>query len=173
MKSKPFTMVVTSILLAIWAPIAVSRLFSPKVMIPNTIPKMNIYELPIYYGESRYNNNWQITCPGHLSGFGLPGEAAPTAIGAHNYQLFSQLPSLKAGDKFIVETSVDVYVYTVVKTEVYNHLTDNWSNLSYNSKDPYDMELMTCYPIEAVVTKDTYIVTAKLQKGTEFTAAQQ
>lgn len=134
-----------------------------------TIPKLNIYELNIYYESNYITSNWQISAPGHTGNWGIPGESTPTCIGSHNYQLFNKLPSLEVGDSFIIETDWDIYVYIVTETQVYNHLTDDWSETTYSSKKPYCVELMTCYPISEVTTKDMYIVTAQMTKGTQFT----
>lgn len=133
-----------------------------------TIPELDIYELPISYDSNYLASNWKISAPGHSGGWGVPGESTPTCIGSHNYQLFHDLPKLHIGDRFIIETETDTFVYIVTETQVYNHLYDNWNETAFSSKKPYSVELMTCYPISTVTTDDTYIVTAQMQKGTQF-----
>lgn len=133
-----------------------------------TIPKMDIYEMPIYYGEDTINNNWQITAPGHLGNWGIFGEKAVTALGGHNYQLFYDLPKMEVGDKFIVQTDFDIFIYEVTGTAIYESGKHDWSDLAFNGKEPYSVDLLTCYPIEKVVTNDMYIVYTKMVKGTKF-----
>ena len=133
-----------------------------------TIPKMKIFEQPVYYGSNYLNNNWQITMPGHLSNWGLLGEYKPCCIGAHNYQLFANLPDLEEGDLVIVENQIDTYVYEVVQTEIYDHLVDDFSDKAYNSKQEYDLILMTCWPMDAIETEDSYLVTCRMRKGTKL-----
>ena len=133
-----------------------------------TIPELELYGLPIYNDTNYVTSNWQVSAPGHAGNWGLPGEATPTCIGSHNYQLFNKLPLLDVGDKFIIETDYDIYVYIVTGTKIYNHLTDNWNEVAFSYEKPYSVELMTCYPIAMVVTDDMYIVTAQMIKGTQF-----
>lgn len=133
-----------------------------------TIPKMDLYEMPIYYGEDTINNNWQITAPGKYGNWGIFGEKAVTALGGHNYQLFSELPYLEEGDKFIVELDYDTYVYEVTGNVIYDATKDNFSDMTFNGKEPYSVDLLTCYPIDKVVTDDMYIVYSKMVKGTKF-----
>lgn len=131
-----------------------------------TIPRMNIYELPIYNGSTEINNNWQITTPGHLGNYSLFGESGVSVVGAHNYQLFKDLPSLQVNDKILIETSIDRYVYVVESTDVYHHATDNWNSVATKHSKEAALNLMTCYPIDAVRTDDMYIVYTSLLKGT-------
>lgn len=133
-----------------------------------TIPKMDYYEMPVYYGSDPVNNNWQITAPGHLGNWNLFGEQGRSAVGAHNYQLFTRLPELEIGDKFIVENEIDVYVYEVVGTAIFDHTKDDWTQLAYQIGEDYSVTLMTCYPIDAIETQDMYLVYTKLCKGTIF-----
>ena len=95
-----------------------------------TIPAMDIYELPVYYGENDINNNWQITTAGYLGNWGMLTDKKAACIGAHNYQLFQTLPKLKAGDKFIVENETDIYVYEVTGTAVYVAAKDDWRHIT-------------------------------------------
>lgn len=133
-----------------------------------TIPKMEIYEMPIYYGADDINNNWQITAPGHFGNWGIFGEKPVTALGGHNYQLFYDLPKMEIGDKFIVETEFDTFIYEVTGTAIYESGKHNWTELAFNSAEPYSLNLLTCYPIAKVVTNDMYIVYTKMIKGTKF-----
>lgn len=133
-----------------------------------TIPKLNIYGLPIYYGTTDENKNWQLTTPGYEGNWQLFGEYGMAAIGAHNYQLFNQLPTLEENEKIIVETPDDIYVYVVQSSKPYNHETDNWNEFVYNGKSPYSISLLTCYPIDALNTEDRYVVYATMQRGTKF-----
>lgn len=133
-----------------------------------TIPKMNIYEMPIYYGADDINNNWQITAPGHFGNWGIFGEKPVTALGGHNYQLFYDLPKLEIGDKFIVETYFDTFIYEVTGTAIYESGKHDWTELAFENKEPYSVDLLTCYPIAKVVTNDMYIVYTKMVKGTKF-----
>ncbi|MDE6182424.1 MAG: sortase, partial [Eubacteriales bacterium] len=133
-----------------------------------TIPRMEIYEMPIYYGADDINNNWQITAPGHFGNWGIFGEKAVTALGGHNYQLFYDLPKMQVGDKFIVETDFDIFIYEVTGSAIYESGKHDWSDLTFNGKEPYSVDLLTCYPIQKVVTNDMYIVYTKMVKGTKF-----
>lgn len=135
-----------------------------------TIPKMKYYEMPIYYGADRINNNWQITTLGHLGNWDMLGENGRAAVGAHNYQLFSNLPTLQPGDLFLIETDADIFVYEVIGNTIYNHSVDDWYQVAYRDALPYSVSLMTCYPIEqgAEATKDTYIVYSKMIRGTKY-----
>lgn len=133
-----------------------------------TIPKMNLFEYPIYYGSDPVLNNWQITTPGHFGNWSLFGEVGVTCVGAHNYQLFKNLKVLEVGDKIIVETTIDRYVYVVDSVGIYNHELDDWDNVATKHKESYALNLMTCYPFDAIKTKDMYIVYTTLQKGTIF-----
>lgn len=133
-----------------------------------TIPRMEIYELPIYNGSTEINNNWQITTPGHLGNYALFGEPGVSSVGAHNYQLFKDLPSLQVNDKILIETSFDRYVYVVEGSDVYHHKTDNWNAKATKHTKDAALNLMTCYPIDAVKTDDMFIVYTSLQKGTIF-----
>ncbi|MEG2404673.1 MAG: sortase [Oscillospiraceae bacterium] len=133
-----------------------------------TIPKMKYYERPIYYGSNNLNNNWQISTPGYLGNWGMFGDKRSAALGAHNYQLFSQLPTMEKGDLFIIETDIDTYVFEVTGMCVYNHTKDDWNKTAFADSAPYSTTLMTCYPVDAVVTKDMYLVYSKMKKGTKF-----
>lgn len=133
-----------------------------------TIPKMEIYELPVYNGASETTNNHHITTPGHLGNYALFGEQGVSVVGAHNYQLFKNLPSLQKGDKILIETSIDRYVYVVEGTAIYHHKTDDWNTLATKHSKDYSLNLMTCYPIDALKTEDMYIVYTYIQKGTLF-----
>lgn len=133
-----------------------------------TIPDMDIYELPIYYGDSDINTNWQITTPGYEGKWDMFGEPGVTCVGAHNYQLFSKLMELQPSEKLIIETNEDVYVYEVTKTAIYDHTKDNWDDFTYNDASGYSLELMSCYPLGVVDTQDMYIVYAKMTRGTKF-----
>lgn len=133
-----------------------------------TIPKMNIYELPVYYGSNALNNNWQITTPGHLGNWSIFGEDGVTCVGAHNYQLFKNLKLLENGDKLIIETKDDIYVYIVDNTNIYNHETDDWDQVATTHKRNHALNLMTCYPFDAIKTKDMYIVYTTMQRGTIY-----
>ncbi|MEG1426652.1 MAG: sortase [Oscillospiraceae bacterium] len=134
-----------------------------------TIPSLEIYELPIYYGTTDENKNWQITTPGYEENWQLFGEYGLTALGAHNYQLFHELPKVKPGEKFIVETPDDVYVYKVQESLVFHSKLEKWADTVYTGKKPYGVNLITCYPDNALNTPDRYVVYATLQKGTIFT----
>lgn len=138
-----------------------------------TIPKMNIYELPVYYGANPVNNDWHITTPGHLGNWSLFGERGVSCIGAHNYQLFKELPSLHSGDKILIETNVDRYVYVVENSAIYDHTIDNWNTVATHHSGDYALNLMTCFPIDAIKTDDMYIVYTRLQKGTIFANENQ
>lgn len=135
-----------------------------------TIPKMGYYEMPIYYGSNTVNNNWQITTLGHLGNWDMFGEDGCAAVGAHNYQLFSNLPQLQEGDLFLIETEDDIYIYEVIGYHIYDHTKDDWYQVAYKNALPYSVNLMTCWPIEqgAEATEDTYIVYSKMVRGTKF-----
>lgn len=135
-----------------------------------TIPKMGYYEMPIYYGSNLINNNWQITTPGYLGNWDMFGEDRCAAVGAHNYQLFSNLPLMEDGDLFIIETEDDLFIYEVIGRAIYDHTKDDWSQVSYQDSLPYSVSLMTCYPIEqgAEATEDTYIVYSQMVSGTKY-----
>ncbi|SKA04307.1 sortase [Anaerorhabdus furcosa] len=133
-----------------------------------TIPKMEIYELPVYYGANPVNNNWHITTSGHAGNYAMFGESGVSSIGAHNYQLFKNLPDLKTGDKLIVETDVDRYVYVVDSTDIYDHTKDVWNQKATAHKSDHTLTLMTCYPLDGIQTNDMYLVYTSLQKGTIF-----
>lgn len=133
-----------------------------------TIPNMDIFEYPVYYGSDPVSNNWQITSPGHVGNWSLFGEPGVTCVGAHNYQLFKSLHKLKPGDKILVETYIDRYVYIVDEMAIYHDGQDVWNTVATKHKTPYALNLMTCYPFDAVKTNDMYIVYTSLQKGTVF-----
>ena len=133
-----------------------------------TIPKMDIYELPIFYGANPVNNDWHITTPGPLGNWSMFGEPGVCCVGAHNYQLFKNLPLLEKGDKILIETNLDRYVYVVESTAIYNHKIDDWNTVATYHTSESALNLMTCYPIDAIKTDDMYIVYTSLQKGTVF-----
>lgn len=133
-----------------------------------TIPRMDIYEMPIYYGSDDINNNWQITAPGRFGNWGIFGEKSVTALGGHNYQLFYNLPKMQVGDKFLIETPFDNFIYEVTGKTIYESGKDDWTDLAFNNKEPYSVDLLTCYPIEKIVTNDMYIVYTKMVSGTKF-----
>lgn len=135
-----------------------------------TIPKMDYYEMPIYYGSNEINNNWQITTLGHLGNWDMFGEKGCAAVGAHNYQLFSTLPLLEKGDLFLIETEHDIFIYEVIGYHIYNHEVDDWYKVSYQDAEDYSVNLMTCWPIqqENEASEDTYIVYSKMVKGTKY-----
>lgn len=133
-----------------------------------TIPRMDIFELPVYYGSNPVNNNWQITTPGHAGNYAMFGEPGVSCIGAHNYQLFKNLPNLKIGDKLIVETNIDTYVYIVDGIDIYDNTKDVWYKKATAHKYEYGLTLMTCYPMDAIKTNDMYLVYTSLLKGTIF-----
>lgn len=135
-----------------------------------TIPKMGYYEMPIYYGSDRINNNWQITTAGYLGNWDMFGEQGVSAVGAHNYQLFKNLEVLQPGDLFLIETKDDIYIYQVTGHAIYDHTEDVWADVAYGDAPSYSCDLMTCYPIEqgAEATQDTYIVYSKMLRGTKY-----
>lgn len=133
-----------------------------------TIPELEIYEIPIYYGDSNENKNWQLTTPGREDGWQLFGEYGMTAVGAHNYQLFSELPKMETGDRFLVETQDGIFVYVVQSETVFNHEKSQWIDTVYLGKEPYSTSLLTCYPTNVIDTKDRYIVYATMQRGIKF-----
>lgn len=133
-----------------------------------TIPKMELYELPIYNGATKSNTHWQISTPGHFGNYALFGEQGVSVVGAHNYQLFKNLPSLQKNDKILIETSIDHYVYVVEDIAIYHHGIDDWATMATKHSKDASLNLMTCYPIDAVNTEDMYIVYTYLQKGTIF-----
>lgn len=135
-----------------------------------TIPGMGYYEMPIYYGSDKINNNWQITTAGHLGNWDMFGEKGVAAVGAHNYQLFKNLNVLQPGDLFLIETADDIFVYEVLGHRIYNHITDDWTQTAYEDALEYSVNLMTCYPIDqgAEATEDTYIVYSKMVRGTQY-----
>lgn len=89
-------------------------------------------------------------------------------MGAHNYQLFKDLPSLQVNDKILIETPFDRYVYVVESYDIYHHKTDDWNKKATKHSMDSALNLMTCYPLDAVKTEDMYIVYTYLQKGTIF-----
>ena len=131
-----------------------------------TLPALDIYEMPIYYGSDTINNNWQITPSGYLGHWDMFGDEGVACVGAHNYQLFHDLPEVPIGSKFIIETDVDVYVYEIIGSAVYDHTKDDFSELAYRSAQVYSTDLITCYPIEMIETEDSYILYSRLQRGT-------
>lgn len=133
-----------------------------------TIPSLEIYEMPVYYGETDENKNWQLTTSGYESGWRLFGEYGITAVSAYNYQLFKELPKIDVGEKFIVETDDDVYVYVVQSESVFEHENQKWEDAAFLDKEPYSVNLITNYPINVVDTEDRYIVYATIQRGTIF-----
>lgn len=161
----------------IWSDLVITQKpFIPRDYEPSeqvgtiTIPKMEYYEMPIYYGSNRINNNWQITTLGYLGNWDMFGESGSAAVGAHNYQLFANLPRLEPGDLFLIDTQEDIFVYEVTGSAVYDHTKDNWYRIAYKDAQPYSVSLMTCYPIEqgAEATEDTYIVYSKMVRGTQY-----
>lgn len=133
-----------------------------------TIPKINLYEVPIYYGENDITNNWNLITPGYEAGWGMAGEEGIMSIGAHNYQLLFQLPNLEIGDEFIFENSIDTYVYEITGTTVYYEEKEDWYDTVYKDQEEYSINLMTCYPIEKAKTEDRYIVFSKMIKGSKL-----
>ncbi len=131
-----------------------------------TIPGMDIYELPIVYGTSEENKNWQVTALSQDTNWSMVGETGITAIGAHNYQLFTLLPTLRIGEKFIIETPVDTYVYEIIDRDIYNEGVDDWEDLVWKGRENNSVNLITCYPVDEVATPDRMIVFTKMQKGT-------
>lgn len=135
-----------------------------------TIPRLEYYEMPVYYGSNDVNNNWQITTVGYNGGWSMFGDKGSTAVGAHNYQLFTALPTMVTGDLLIVENDADTYVYEVTGSAIYNHLVDDWEETVHQGSEPYSVTLMTCYPVDAQQTEDRYLVYTKLRKGTIYPA---
>lgn len=138
-----------------------------EVIASITIPTLQLYELNVYYGSDPINNNWQITSPGHIGNWGNIGEKYPSAIGAHNYQLFKNLPDLKIGDRFIVENEADIYVFEVVSTFIYRAGQQEWEEM-YHDLEPYSLVLMTCYPLNVMESPDRYIVNTRMVRGTKL-----
>ncbi|MEG0217905.1 MAG: sortase, partial [Raoultibacter sp.] len=112
--------------------------------------------------------NWQITTPGYIGNWQLFGEKGMAALGAHNYQLFSELEKLGVGEKVIVETIDDIYVYVVQEAGVYDHTKQDWAEAVYTGRESYAIDLLTCYPADVLDTQDRYVVYATMQKGTIF-----
>lgn len=139
-----------------------------------TIPQMGFYEMPIYYGANDVNNNWQITTPGYVGGWDMFGERGRSAVGAHNYQLFTELPVMVPGEKFIVETAGEVFVYEVTGSHIYDHLKEDWGAVAYQAAELYSVTLMTCYPIEqgAAATKDMYLVYSRMVRGIQYVESE-
>lgn len=162
---------------AYWADTTITQSAEPAAAYRNgdvvgtiTIPKMDYYEMPIYYGSDTVNTNWQITTAGYLGNWDMFGEPGRAVVGAHNYQLFTQLPVLEPGDRFLIETEQDIFVYEVTGHTVFDHETDDWTQVAYESAEPYSVDLMTCYPIEpgAATDGDMYIVYSRMVRGTQF-----
>ncbi len=131
-----------------------------------TIPGMNIYELPIIYGSSEANKNWQVTALSKETNWSMIGETGITAIGAHNYQLFTLMPTLQPGEKFIIETDIDTYVYEIVDKDIYIEGEDVWKDVVWKDRNNYSVNLITCYPVDEVATPDRMILFTKMTKGT-------
>ncbi|MDO4566829.1 MAG: sortase [Oscillospiraceae bacterium] len=133
-----------------------------------TLPALSMYERPIYYGANSINTNWQITTSGYSGGWDLFGDPGVANIGAHNYQLFSNLPTLAEGDIVLVETEDGVYIYEVSGTAIYDADTDDWDEVAYRACPAGSVVLMTCWPVDAVETEDRYLVYTQLVSGTLF-----
>lgn len=133
-----------------------------------TIPKINIYEMPIYYGQDSVNKNLQITTSENKGDWGIFGEKSITAVYGYNYQMFGNIEALEKGDKFIVELSYNTFIYEVTKSDIYNANKDNFIDIAFNGKKPYSVNLITHYPADNITTDDMYIVYAKMLKGTKF-----
>lgn len=135
-----------------------------------TIPAMEYYEMPVYYGSDKINNNWQITTVGYEGNWDMFGEDGVATVGAHNYQLFKTLDVMKPGDLFLIETDDDIYIYEATRIDIYDHTKDDWTKLTYDEAERYSVNLMTCYPIVqgAEATLDTYIVYSKMVSGTKY-----
>ena len=146
------------------------NLESGKIVGTITIPKMDYYEMPIYYGSNKFNNNWQISTAGYLGNWNMFGEEGRAVVGAHNYQLFTRLPELQEGDLFLIETEQEIFIYEVLGNRIYDHLVDDWNEVAYQDSQPYSVTLMTCYPIiqGAEATQDMYMVYSKMVKGTVY-----
>lgn len=151
----------------------VDQILSPKkymngdVLAKITIPRMELYRYDVIYGANEINNNWQITAPGHQGNYGLFGERTPTIVGAHNYQLFHNLPTLQEGDYVYVEVDEQVFVYEVQGNFIYDHLKDDYNKI-LDRLEPYSLGLMTCYPIDQKDTEDRYIVQTKMISGIKY-----
>lgn len=135
-----------------------------------TIPKMEYYEMPVYYGSDKNNNNWQITTAGYLGNWDMFGEKGVAVVGAHNYQLFKNLEVLQPGDLFLIETEDDIFLYEVTGSTIFDHEKDRWTDVAYHAAENYSVNLMTCYPIDQgeEETQDRYIVYSKMIRGTQY-----
>lgn len=135
-----------------------------------TIPKMGYYEMPVYYGSDKINNNWQITTAGYLGNWDMFGDKGVAVVGTHNYQLFRNLGVLQPGDLFLIETEHDLFIYEVTGHRIFDHTKDNWTDAAYRDAQDYSVNLMTCYPIDQGIeaTQDRYIVYSKMVRGAHY-----
>lgn len=130
-----------------------------------SIPRLELFNEEILYALDGEELNNRISTAGYLGGWSMFGDEGPSTIGAHNYQLFKDLPSMQVGDIIHVKNDVGVYTYEVIDTMIFDYSEDSWKEDVYERSRDYSVTLMTCYPIEEKNTEDMFIVFTKLIGG--------
>lgn len=130
-----------------------------------SIPRLELFNEEILYNLDGEELKNKISTAGYLGGWSMFGEEGPSTIGAHNYQLFKDLPNMQIGDIIHVKNDIGIYTYEVTDTMIFDDSEDNWKKDVYERSRDYSVTLMTCYPVEKRNTEDMFIVFTKLIGG--------
>lgn len=130
-----------------------------------SIPRLELFNEEILYALDGEDLKNKISTAGYLGGWSMFGDKGPSTIGAHNYQLFKDLPSMQVGDIIHVKNDVGIYTYEVIDTMIFDNSEDSWKEDVYERSRDYSVTLMTCYPIKEKNTEDMFIVFTKLIGG--------
>lgn len=130
-----------------------------------SIPRLGLFNEEILYALDGEELKNKVSTAGYLGGWSMFGDKGPSTIGAHNYELFKQLPNIQVGDIIHIKNDVGVYTYEVIDTMIFDNSEDNWKEDVYKRSRDYSVTLMTCYPIEKRNTEDMFIVFTKLIGG--------
>lgn len=133
-----------------------------------TIPRLEIYNEEIIYSVDGKELVNKISTAGYSGGWNMFGDKGPSTIGAHNYELFEELPSMQIGDIINVENDRGVYTYEVMDTMIFYNAKNDWEKDVYEKSEDYSATLMTCYPIEKKSTEDMFIIFTRLIGGKIF-----
>ncbi|WP_394883874.1 sortase domain-containing protein [Clostridium tertium] len=130
-----------------------------------SIPRLGLFNEEILYALDGEELKNKISTAGYLGGWSMFGDKGPSTIGAHNYELFKELPSMQVGDIIHVKNDIGIYTYEVIDTVIFDASEDSWEEDVYKRSRDYSVTLMTCYPIKKRNTEDMFIVFTKLIGG--------
>jgi sortase A len=116
-------------------------------------------ELPIIEGTGADDLKKGV---GHFTKSVMPGQKDNCVLSGHRDTVFSELGTLKIGDRLIVQTSAGIYTYQIKRTRIV-HANDR--TVIVPTKRAV-LTLTTCYPFDFIGSApDRYIVSANLVAG--------